>query len=605
MEGKVSPYGFLAMTFTNKAAQEMRNRILKLGASIPQNIWVGTFHALCARILRKHADLIGYDSNFNIIDKHDQATLVRECLKELNIGEKSIKPFSVLDKIDHLKNNGLSLKKAREEVTDYNFIDKKIYEVIELYEKKLLKSNSLDFGDLIGKVVDLFSEHKEVHSSYYDKWPYIFVDEFQDTNVIQYTLVKLLVGNKLGVTVVGDDDQSIYRWRGANIDNILHFQDDFKNTKIIKLEQNYRSTKLILQAASSVVLKNTQRLSKTLWTENEVGEKINYHLALDEKDEARFVIEKIEELATEDGQYRNVAIFYRTNAQSRVVEEELIKHGIPYAMFGGFKFYERKEIKDILAYLRFLENPYDGISFRRIVKIGKKGIGDKTIEKIDWVKNEHGTDYLEALRIFTEANTGASSEKIKKEYDLFNQVRTSKATIPPHEWVRKLLNDSGYWGTLNGLEKFEAESRKENITEFLEAIYEYFNENKDHTLSQFLEKVSLVSDTDRLQETEDKITLMTIHCAKGLEFDHIIMIGMEEGLFPHSRSMDSLEEYEEERRLCYVGITRARKSLSLSSCRLRRIFGSVHYNMPTSFIKDIPKNLLEVTVSPQMSEVSY
>lgn len=594
-ELKVSPKQILAMTFTNKAASEMKERIGKQVGRPAHDIWMGTFHSICARILRTNIHFLGYKKSFVILDESDQQNIMKKCLRELNINERVVKAGTAQHMINDAKNKSLYFHE--EKINDFDFTRKKVAEISKYYQDKLKENNVVDFGDLQVLVVKLFKEKKEVLDFYRERWSHVLVDEYQDTNYVQYLLLKLLGDQKSGLTVVGDDDQSIYRWRGACLDNILHFKDEFKGTKTIRLEQNYRSTKLILDAAWHVVNKNLERLGKKLWTQNEKGSPITVYMALNEKHEATLCLKNIVKIRMDNPNTRlsDFAIFYRTNAQSRVFEEELIRNNIPYNLIGGYKFYERMEIKDILSYLRVLVNPDDSFSLNRIINVPNRGIGEKTKTDLQILAKDKNVSLFKAIEIYLKENSKkAAAKKIKNFLDLFNLLKKESKTLDPLKLTTLILKKTNYEQKLKEDGTLEAESRLENLGELLNAVEDYFKIFPNHSLTDFLEKTSLVSHVDQLDDQKNKLTLMTLHCAKGLEYDNVFMVGMEEGLFPHSLSMDSKAEFEEERRLCYVGMTRAKKRLFLSLAQTRRLKGHLTYNIPSCFLNEIPKELTNV-----------
>ncbi|WP_143416183.1 DNA helicase PcrA [Geobacillus sp. E263] len=596
-EKRVAPWNILAITFTNKAAREMKERVQGLLGGAAEEIWISTFHSMCVRILRRDIDRIGIDRNFSILDTTDQLSVLKNILKEKNIDPKKFDPRAILGTISNAKNELLTPEKFAKKVSSY--YEKIVSDVYEEYQKRLLRNHALDFDDLIMTTIQLFERVPEVLEHYQYKFQYIHIDEYQDTNRAQYVLVKMLASRFKNICVVGDADQSIYRWRGADIQNILSFEKDYPNAKVILLEQNYRSTKRILQAANEVIEHNVNRKPKKLWTENPEGQKIVYYEAMNESDEAQFVAGKIKEYVDSGKRrYSDFAILYRTNAQSRVMEEVLLKSNIPYQIVGGLKFYDRKEIKDVLAYLRVIANPNDDISLLRIINVPKRGIGVSSIDKIVSYASENGLSVFEALgeleHIGLSARTAASLIEFRRQLEQWAQLQEYVSVT---ELVEEVLDKSGYREMLKAEKTLEAQSRLENIDEFLSVTKHFENVSEDKSLIAFLTDLALISDIDQLNETngenQDAVVLMTLHSAKGLEFPVVFLIGMEEGIFPHSRSLDDEDEMEEERRLAYVGITRAEEELFLTSAQMRTLFGYTNINPVSRFIREIPEELVE------------
>jgi len=595
VEKGVNPYNILAITFTNKAAREMKDRIVHLLGGAAEQIWISTFHSMCVRILRRDIDRIGINKNFTILDSTDQLSVIKGIIKDLNIDPKKFEPRGILGKISSAKNELVSPDKFSELVG--NYYDEVASKVYTEYEKRLRKNHSLDFDDLIMKTILLFERVPEVLEYYQRKFQYIHVDEYQDTNKAQYKLVNLLASRLKNLCVVGDSDQSIYRWRGADIANILSFEKDYPNANVILLEQNYRSTKKILQAANEVIKNNLNRKPKKLWTNNEDGSKITYYRADTEQAEAMFVAGKIKELTEEGGRNRSdIAILYRTNAQSRVMEEMLLKSNIPYLIVGGIKFYDRKEIKDILAYLRLVANPNDDISLLRVINVPKRGIGQSSLEKIAQYAANNDISMFEAIQ---EADFIGLSPKILNacmEFHTFiRNLNQMQDFLSVTELVEEILEKSGYQEMLKAEKTLEAESRLENLEEFLSVTKNFENSNDDKSLIAFLTDLALISDIDQMDKEEEKdaVVLMTLHAAKGLEFPVVFLMGLEEGVFPHSRSLMEEAEMEEERRLAYVGITRAEEELYLTNAQMRTLFGRTNVNPPSRFIDEIPEELIE------------
>jgi DNA helicase-2/ATP-dependent DNA helicase PcrA len=590
-ERGVPPWQILAVTFTNKAAAEMRTRVERLlhGGETPL---ISTFHSACARILRREIHHLGYEASFAIYDDKDAEKLVKEIVAELHLDEKRFPAKMFTAAIDECKNAG----RSPEDLPAGDYMADKIAQVYGAYQRRLQQCNALDFGDLVMLTVRLFEQFPQVLAHYQDRYRWIQVDEYQDTNPIQYRLVKLLAGARQNLCVVGDDDQSIYRWRGADIRNILDFEDDFPGVKVVKLEQNYRSTSTILAAAGAVVAKNRGRKAKTLWTENPPGEPVVYRRLADERDEARFVCRQIEQYVRKGGDLAGVAVFYRANAQSRVMEDAMVADGIPYHMVGGMRFYARQEIKDILAYLRVLVNPADEVSLKRIVNTPARGIGHATMEKITELARRKGILLYDALAEAAQGGLLAAGPrgKIAGFVELLEQFRQRMDAVPLTELTSRIIQETGYAMKLKEERTEEAQDRLANLEELLSALEEFERRSEERTPAAFLEQVALISDLEEEGKGSESATLMTLHSAKGLEFPMVFMVGMEEKLFPHARSLEEPEQMEEERRLCYVGMTRARKRLFLTNARRRRVFGQEQFNPPSRFLGDIPKELLDM-----------
>ncbi|MEK4221722.1 DNA helicase PcrA [Bacillus sp. FSL W8-0116] len=599
VEKAVNPYNILAITFTNKAAREMKERVGQLMGGAAEEVWISTFHSMCVRILRRDIDRIGFNRNFTILDTTDQQSVIKGILKDKNLDPKKFDPRAILGTISSLKNELIDPESYSKQAGSY--YERIVSEVYEEYQKRLRKNQSLDFDDLIMTTIHLFQRVPDVLEYYQRKFQYIHVDEYQDTNKAQYLLVKLLASRFQNLCVVGDSDQSIYRWRGADISNILSFEKDYPNARVILLEQNYRSTKRILQAANEVIKNNYNRKPKKLWTENPEGKKIVYFRAENEQAEAQFVAGKIKELV-ESGKRRlsDFAILYRTNAQSRVVEEVLMKSNIDYTIVGGIKFYDRKEIKDILAYLRLIANPDDDISLLRVINVPKRGIGSTSMDKIARYAQENDLSLFQALE---EADFIGLSPKITKAVlefrDLIKGYTQMQEYLSVTELVEEVLDKSGYRDMLKAEKTLDAQSRLENIDEFLSVTKGFEENSEDKSLIAFLTDLALVADIDRLDEEDNNqqaVVLMTLHSAKGLEFPVVFLIGMEEGVFPHSRSLMDEEEMEEERRLAYVGITRAEEELYLTNAQMRTLYGRTNLNPVSRFIQEIPEDLLDEVV---------
>ena len=603
-EKEVNPWNILAITFTNKAAKEMKERVNAILVSGGEDVWVSTFHSMCVRILRRDVDFIGYNRNFTIIDSSEQLTLMKRILKELNIDPKKYDPRSILGTISQAKNSLQTPQDfAKMQGSYYEEIAAKCYAA---YQKELQYNQCMDFDDLIMNTIRLFEEQPDSLTYYQNKFHYIHVDEYQDTNHAQYTLVNLLAGRFRNLCVVGDADQSIYGWRGADMQNILDFEKDYPDAAVILLEQNYRSTKNILSAANQVIENNSNRKPKNLWTENKEGNKITYYRADNERDETRFIVDRMqEEIRNNHRNYGDFAILYRTNAQSRVMEETLLKANIPYKMVGGHKFYDRKEIKDILAYLNVLANPQDSISFERIVNSPKRGIGPGSIEKLRSFASLHEWPLLEAAQNVDLANIGGKAgQQLGAFGEMIQEVTQMIPYLTVTELTKEVLDRSGYLEDLKIQNTLEAQARIENLEEFLTVTQEFdkqFEQQNEEDadapeekLTVFLNDLALVSDIDNLEEDASQVTLMTLHAAKGLEFPVVFLIGLEEGVFPLSRALMEESELEEERRLAYVGITRAEEALYLTNAFSRTLYGRTQYNRPSRFVEEIDQELLEI-----------
>ncbi|PKN12293.1 MAG: ATP-dependent DNA helicase PcrA [Deltaproteobacteria bacterium HGW-Deltaproteobacteria-4] len=581
----VEPWRILAVTFTNKAAAEMKRRVQQLVGT--DELWVSTFHAACVRILRREISALGYQSNFTICDDQDQERLLKEVLTELNISERTLKARGAAQAIDSAKNRGL----LPADFDRSDFYGEQVAKVYELYQARMKQANALDFGDLILLTVNLFKTHPEILGRWQERFHYLLVDEFQDTNSIQYQLVRLLAARHHNLCVVGDDDQSIYRWRGAEVGNILNFEVDYPGSVTIRLEQNYRSTRNILAAAGAVVARNVGRKGKSLWTENPTGDPIIIEPLPDDLEEARFIAGEINKLRISGRHLRDIAVLYRINAQSRSLEEALVRERLPYVMFGGVKFYSRMEIKDILAYLRLLINPSDSLAARRIINVPARGIGTTTVERIAALQDEAGGFFPACQLALQRGELGRSGGKVQAFITLIESFRTKLADFPYPQLTSIIIEESGYGPALLSERSEEAKDRLDNLQQLLTGMEERFAQEK--TLVDYLEDVALVTDLDSYDGSLDRVTLMTVHAAKGLEYPVVFMAGMEEGLFPLARSSESREELEEERRLCYVGMTRAMEKLYLVHARKRRVFGDYQFNPPSSFLSDIPISVIE------------
>ena len=597
---RVAPWSILAITFTNKAAREMQERVAKLVGPQGQDIWVSTFHSMCVRILRRDIERLGYSSSFSILDSTDQLSVIRNVMKDLNIDTKKFDPKAVQAAIGGAKNELVSPEKLEQKIGDY--FDGIVAKVYKKYQQRLKANNSLDFDDLIMKTIELFREEPEVLEFYQNKFQYIHVDEYQDTNRAQYVLCKMLAEKHHRICVVGDSDQSIYRWRGADITNILNFEKDYPEARTILLEQNYRSTANILNAANEVIKHNTGRKSKNLWTDAGEGSKIQLYMADSEHEEAYFIAGTIRKNRDAGKHYADHAILYRTNAQSRVIEEVLIKSDIPYQIVGGVKFYDRKEIKDLLAYLRLISNPDDDISFARIVNVPKRGIGDTTVDKLAAAAAARGVSMYAMIDGVTSVDVTARAASALREFkEMIDNLSRMTDYLSVTELTEKALELSQYRLELQRENTLESKARLENIDEFLSVTMDFEKRNEDKSLVSFLTDLALIADIDTMNddpsEADDAVVLMTMHSAKGLEFPVVFIAGMEENVFPHSRSANDPEELEEERRLAYVGITRAERELYLTCARMRTLFGRVAANAPSRFMEEIPDQYKEV-VSP-------
>ncbi len=586
-EKNISPYEILAITFTNKAAKEMKDRLNLLIGDISRNIQVSTFHSFGLRLLRDNCNVLGYDRNFVIMDSDDSLTVVKKILKDMDYDPKVYNPRAIRNKISSCKNEMIMPRDYEKyAVSEYEKVVLKVY---EKYEEKLRRNNSVDFDDLLILPIRLFNENKDILEKYQDRFKYVLIDEYQDTNEAQYILTKLISSKYRNITCVGDDSQSIYSFRGANYKNILNFEKDYKDAKTILLEQNYRSTKTILNAANDVIRNNKARKDKNLWTANEEGEKIKYYRAYNERDEAQYTIRKIKELVARNVSYQDIAILYRTNAQSRTLEEEMLKENMPYRVVGSFYFYSRKEIKDLIAYLRLIHNPKDNVSLLRIINTPKRGIGLKTIENLTKKADELNKSIYEVI--------DSSKELAFKE--IIEKLRILKEDLTLTELIDKVLDASGMRAELESEKTLESEVRLENLEEF-KSITKSFEEREGLvSLEDFLLEISLISDVEEYKDDDNRVSLMTVHSVKGLEFDYVFIVGLEEGIFPHLNSLMETSELEEERRLCYVAITRAKKELFLINTKRRTLFGRDQVNPPSRFISEVNSNLIESNVKEE------
>ena len=589
-EEHVSPYNILAITFTNKAAKEMKDRLYLLVGSDASKLQVSTFHSFGLKLLRENYETLGYDKNFVIMDSDDSLTVVKKILKDMDLDPKIYNPRAIRNKISSCKNEMMSPKAyERYAISDYEKIVQQVY---EKYETKLQRNNSVDFDDLLLLPIELFKNNPETLDKYQDLYKYLLIDEYQDTNEAQYILTKLLCAKHRKITCVGDDSQSIYSFRGANYKNILNFEKDYQDAKTILLEENYRSTSTILDAANQVIKNNLQRKDKNLWTNRGIGEKIKYYRAYNERDEAQYVIRKVKELVNRGTEYQDISVLYRTNAQSRVLEEEMLKENLPYRVIGSFYFYSRKEIKDLIAYLRLIHNSKDNVSLLRVINTPKRGIGLKTIENLTEQAELNGTSIYEAISSGKELEFKSTIEKLK--------LLSDELTLT--ELIDKVLDASGLRAELEAEKSLEAEVRLENLEEF-KSITKSFEEREGLiSLEDFLLEISLISDVEEYKDDPNRISLMTVHSVKGLEFNHVFVVGMEEGIFPHMNSLMENSELEEERRLCYVAITRAKDDLHLINARRRTLFGKEQINPVSRFISEIPADLMESNVKDEIPQ---
>ncbi|MGI6239112.1 MAG: DNA helicase PcrA [Christensenellales bacterium] len=592
MERGVPAWRILAITFTNKAAREMAERVNALAGASAQDAWISTFHSACARILRRDIEKLGYKRQFAIYDEDDRMAIIKAAAKELGLGDKEFPPKMIRSIISDAKNRMLSPADWLKDAGD-DFRNRKLFEAYRAYEKALKSNNALDFDDLLLKTLELLAENPPVLQYYRDKFQYILVDEYQDTNLAQYELVRLLTGERRNLCVVGDDDQSIYGWRGADIRNILEFEKDYPETRVIKLEQNYRSTGNILDAANQVIAHNAGRKEKALWTEADAGEKITVYSALDERDEAAYVAGMIGKLRAEGLRLRDAAVLYRTNGQSRVLEEAFVRSGVGYRVYGGLKFYDRKEVKDLIAYMRVLVNPDDDLSTRRIINEPRRGIGDTTVDALMRYAAESEMPLISAALDCESAGLTARAQlAVGRFAEIMVDLTEALYAEKPSQFLATVIERTGYVKALEAVKNDENQARIENIRELEGAVREFEEQNPEGDVTDFLENVALVTDLDNLDEREGVVTMMTLHAAKGLEFDCVFLTGLEEGIFPITRAMFQDDQLEEERRLCYVGITRARKRLFLTHARSRMLYNMRQANAASRFLGEIPARLL-------------
>lgn len=592
-QGFCKPWEILAITFTNKAAKEMKERVEGLIGENARDIWLGTFHSVCVRILKREIECLGYTRDFNILDELDKQKVIKEIMKKMEIDEKSFAVSYIVSEIssakDKLKNAAGYLKEA---IGDYR--KETVGKIYEEYQKTLKANNSLDFDDILCLTVEVFKQNPERLMYYQNKFKHILVDEYQDTNHVQFLLISMLASAHGNICVVGDESQSIYAFRGADISNILDFEKEYDQAKIIKLEQNYRSTKTILNAANAVINNNTSKIDKNLWTENDEGEKIKYFTSKNEYEEVDYIVDKIDSMCrTGKYTYKDFALLYRTNAQSRVIEDVFMRAGTPYKLIGGTKFYARKEIKDMVAYLKLINNLKDNVSITRIINEPKRGIGDTSVERVREKAEEAGLSIFEYAKEPANIAELRCSNAITQFVMLISDLNAMKDTMPPSELMKKVLELTGYEAELMKDKNPENESRLENIYEFMGVAKEFEEEEAEHTLSDFLDSIALVADVDNLEDGTDAVTLMTMHNAKGLEYPVVFIVGMEEGLFPSKRSLEEDKGVEEERRLCYVAITRAKKELILTNAKQRTMYGTTTYTIPSRFTEEIPSDYLD------------
>ncbi|MEG1203836.1 MAG: DNA helicase PcrA [Clostridia bacterium] len=592
-QGIVKPWEILAITFTNKAAKEMKARVEQLVENESHSIWLGTFHSICVRILRREIELIGYGADFNIFDEQDKDKIIKEVMKKLNVDDKQYALPIVKKEISNAKDKMIDYKKYIKNAIG-DFRKEQIGKIYMAYQEILKRNNGIDFDDIIMLTVKLFLEHPKRLSYWQNKFKYLLVDEYQDTNKTQFLLISLLSANHGNICVVGDESQSIYGFRGADIANILNFEKEFPSAKIIKLEENYRSTQTILNAANGVIKNNTSKIDKNLWTQNVDGDKIYYNTLNNEYEEAEYVVDSIDNICkSKKSTYGDFAVLFRTNAQARVLEEVFMRAGTPYRLIGGLKFYSRKEIKDLTCYLRLIQNNNDNIALKRIINEPKRGIGESAVSKLQDIADEQGISIFKVIQDSNNLVGIRSSGNIIMFREMMNEIILLSDGISVSELMKLILKKSGYEAMLNDGDTKENETRFENLMEFIGVAIEFEKESADNTLSDFLESIALVSDVDNLEEGAEAVTLMTMHSAKGLEFNVVFIVGMEEGLFPSKRSITEDEAAEEERRLCYVGITRAKQKLYITNVSKRTMYGTTSYAMPSRFVGEIPKELFD------------
>lgn len=592
-EKGVQPWNILAITFTNKAANEMKSRVEALVGDVAKDMWIGTFHSICVRILRRQIDRLGFDTSFIIFDTSDQKTLVKQIIKSQNLDDKLFTDKNVLYEISNAKNEMITPEEYAAKVKG-DFRKEKIADIYHIYQKRLKDNNAIDFDDIINFTIDILMDNEDLLNYYSEKFKYVLVDEYQDTNKAQFTLVSLLASKYGNITVVGDNDQGIYSFRGADISNILNFEKDFPGTRIIKLEQNYRCTQNILNAANEVIKNNENKYEKKLWTSNDAGNLPKIYRGDNEYDEANYIVKQINALKFEEYyKYKDFAVLYRMNSQSRSIEDILRRENIAYKIVGGLKFYERKEIKDTIAYLRLVQNTSDNLSLMRVINEPKRGVGKTSLDNVESVAISNQISMYEVIKEADKYGLNRVFSNTREFVSLIEELRAEKDNVNISDLIKDILQKSGYTHALENENTVEAESRIENLDEFLTVAIEFEEESADASLSEFLEGITLSSDLDGMEETDDSVTLMTLHSAKGLEFPVVFLVGMEEGIFPGYKSIGEPKELEEERRLCYVGITRAKEHLFLTCARQRTIFGSTSCNAVSRFVKEIPSTMLE------------
>ncbi len=589
----VKPWEILAITFTNKAAKEMKERVEGLIGSNGNDIWLGTFHSICVRILKREIELIGYGRDFNIFDELDKEKVIKEVCKKLEIDDKQYPVSLIKYEISNAKDKMIDYEKYKKQALG-DFRKEKIAQIYEMYQLSLKKNNAIDFDDILMLTVEILSKNPDRLEYYQNKFKYILVDEYQDTNKVQFLLISLLAASHGKICVVGDESQSIYGFRGADISNILNFEKEYPNAKIVKLEENYRSTQNILNAANGVIKNNKSKIDKKLWTQNEIGDKICYKTLGNEYEEVEYIVSKIDEICKKESRkYSDFAVLFRTNAQARVLEEVFMRNGTPYRLIGGLKFYSRKEIKDLTSYLKLIQNIDDNISLKRIINEPKRGIGDTAVDKLDAIATSQNTSIFRAIQDPNNLTGIRSASNIILFRDMINKIIAMKEELKVSDLMRMILKESGYEEMLNQDQTKESENRFENLMEFIGVAMEFEKENADNTLADFLDSIALVSDVDKLDDSEEAVTLMTMHSAKGLEFEVVFLVGMEEGLFPSKRSIEEDDAVEEERRLCYVGITRAKKKLYITNTKKRTLYGTTTFSMPSRFIDELPPEVLD------------
>lgn len=589
----VKPWEILAITFTNKAAKEMKERVEGLIGSNGNDIWLGTFHSICVRILKREIELIGYGRDFNIFDELDKEKVIKEVCKKLEIDDKQYPVSLIKYEISNAKDKMIDYEKYKKQALG-DFRKEKIAQIYEMYQLSLKKNNAIDFDDILMLTVEILSKNPDRLEYYQNKFKYILVDEYQDTNKVQFLLISLLAASHGKICVVGDESQSIYGFRGADISNILNFEKEYPNAKIVKLEENYRSTQNILNAANGVIKNNKSKIDKKLWTQNEIGDKICYKTLGNEYEEVEYIVSKIDEICKKESRkYSDFAVLFRTNAQARVLEEVFMRNGTPYRLIGGIKFYSRKEIKDLTSYLKLIQNIDDNISLKRIINEPKRGIGDTAVDKLDAIATSQNTSIFRVIQDPNNLTGIRSASNIILFRDMINKIIAMKEELKVSDLMRMILKESGYEEMLNQDQTKESENRFENLMEFIGVAMEFEKENADNTLADFLDSIALVSDVDKLDDSEEAVTLMTMHSAKGLEFEVVFLVGMEEGLFPSKRSIEEDDAVEEERRLCYVGITRAKKKLYITNTKKRTLYGTTTFSMPSRFIDELPPEVLD------------